>query len=68
MNSCEFDSEEMDDYKITIPVNVIVKHSSDEMTIVIGTTKSKMSLSECENELLHEINVFGLDDFILNVK
>ena len=68
MNACEFKSEDMDDYKVTVPVHVIAKHSSDEMTIVIGTTKSKESLSECEYELLNEINVFGLDDFILNIR
>jgi len=68
VDACEFDEANIEDYKVSVPVNVILKHYSNDLTIEIGITKTKDILSECENELFKRTNLFGFDDFILNVK
>jgi len=60
----------MDDYKVQVPINAILKHYSPNMTIEIGTTKDAKDYSECEMEMLHQgkVSLFGFDDFVLQVK
>jgi len=68
INPCELDLENLEDYKITVPINVIVKHYSNDVTIEFGTTKSAEDFSECKNELSQNVHIFSIDDFVLNVK
>jgi len=67
---CKFDSDEINEYKVSVPINAIVKHYGDSAKIEIGTTKDFSDYSECEMELFHQnhLSLFGFDDFMLNIK
>jgi len=60
----------LNEYKVQVPINVIVKHYADNAKIEIGTTKGSSDLSECELELYHKahLSLYGFDDFMLNIK